>query len=206
MNRLYWVVWQPLRVLSTAVWGLRGYGAERVPAAGGLILASNHQSFLDPILIGLAVHRQLHFLARRSLFRFGPFRAVLREFNAHPIDRDRGDLGAIRTTLRCLGDGAVVLMFPEGTRTKTGRLGTVKQGVTRIAQRAGVPIVPVLVEGTRLAWPPTNLLPIPGPVNIILGSPVVPRAGFPGPADFMDMWKTLSREPHRRIPGGFLDG
>lgn len=206
MSRLYTVCWPLARLFSTVFWGVRTYGGHRVPAAGGVLLASNHQSYLDPILVGMGTHRQLHFVARRTLFRFGPFGRAIRALHAHPIDRDRGDIGAIRVVLENLRAGRPVVIFPEGTRTRTGRLGEPKDGFARIAARAGVPIVPVLVEGSRLLWPPHKPLPVPGRVNIIFGSPVVPTDGFPGPGDLKKMWIDLSREPHRRILGGFLDG
>ena len=199
-------MWPPLRTLAIAAWGLRGYGTGHVPA-GGTILAANHQSFLDPLLIGLAIStRQLHFIARRTLFRFPPFAWAIRGLNAHPIDRGRGDLAAIRVTLEILRAGGAIVMFPEGTRTHTGRLGPIKLGVTRIAARAGVPVVPVLVEGSRIVWPRSNPLPMPGPVNIIFGPSMKASESFPGPEDYKDMWIQLSRAPHRRIVGGFPDG
>lgn len=206
MSRLYTITWPLVRILSTTFWSVRAYGGHRVPADGGVLLAANHQSYLDPMLIGIGTRRQLHFIARRTLFRFAPFAWTIRALHAHPIDRGRGDIGAIRVVLENLRAGHPVVIFPEGTRTRTGRLGEPKEGFARIAARAGVPIVPVLVEGSRRLWPPHKPLPVPGRVNIIFGSPVVPSEAFPGPGDLKQMWINLSREPHRRILGGFLDG
>lgn len=205
MSRFYTLSWPMLRTASTALWRLRSYHTERIPAEGGVLLTANHQSYLDPLMIGLAIpHRQPHFVARRSLFRFGPFATIIRWLNAHPIDRERGDIGALRLVLRMLHEGKPVVIFPEGTRSTTGRPGTIKDGATRIAERAGVPILPVLVEGGGLAWPRRNPLPQPRPINILFGSPVVPSGGFPGPDDMIELWNQLSREPRRRIPGGFI--
>ena len=206
MSLLYSCTRPVVRVFATAFWSVRAYAAVRVPRTGGLLLAANHQSYLDPVLIGIAASRPLHFVARRTLFRFAPFAWAIRNLHAHPIDRDRGDIGAIRVVLENLRAGRAVVMFPEGTRTRSGRLGEPKEGFARIAARAGVPIVPVLVDGTRRLWPPHNPLPVPGRVNIIFGSPVFPSEGFPGPGDLKKMWVDLSREPHRRIQGGFTDG
>jgi 1-acyl-sn-glycerol-3-phosphate acyltransferase len=205
MNRFYRMAWPPLRLFSSLVWGLRSYGAANVPPRGGVLLAANHQSYLDPLMIGLAVRRPLHYVARRSLFRFPPFALLIRALNAHPIEREGSDLAGVRVVLRCLHEGQAVLIFPEGTRTRTGRLGPVKQGVSRIALRAGVPILPVLVDGTRHVWPPQNRLPKSGEINIIFGSPVAPREGFPGPGDLRNLWIELSRQSHRRIARGFLN-
>ena len=204
MSALYTLTHPLVRTACIGLWGLRGYGMHRIPRRGGLLLASNHQSYLDPILIGVAQSRPLHFIARRSLFRFGPFRALIRALHAHPIDRGRADLGAVRLVLDLLRGGNAVLIFPEGTRTRTGALGRAKPGMAHIARRAGVPILPVLVDGSWRAWPRQKPLPGPGFVNILFGSPVTPRDGFPDADDMHQLWMNLARTPRRRIPGGFL--
>lgn len=205
INPVYEVTRPMLRVLFTALWDLRVYGELHVPARGGAILASNHQSFLDPPLVGAALQRQLHFMARRTLFSNPVFGAIIRAYDAFPVERNAADLGAVRHAMRLLREGKLVLLFPEGTRTRTGRLGAPKAGVSMIAERAGVPIVPMLIEGAYGVWPARNLLPGPGAVNIIFGAPLTARSGFPGPDDFRRIWTGLSRRRRRRLRGGFVD-
>lgn len=205
-NWLYRCSQIPLRTLFTATLKLRVYDRRHVPRVGGAILACNHQSYLDPPLVGCTIlPRTAHFMARRSLFSNSFFGSIIRAYDAFPVDRDAADLGAIRHAMRLLRAGEIVMLFPEGTRTRTGRLGEAKAGVAMIAERAGVPVVPVLIEGAFGVWPARNLLPAPGDVNIIFGAPLTARAGFPGPEDFRRIWTGLSHRRRRRLRGGFVD-
>jgi 1-acyl-sn-glycerol-3-phosphate acyltransferase len=139
---------------------------------GGLIIASNHQSYLDPFFIGTVVDREPYFLARSDLFSIPIFRGLIRALHAIPIRRQGPDLKAIREVLRLLNMGKVVVVFPEGTRTPDGCIGRVKDGLTMIAVKGRVPILPVLIQGAFRVWPRTKLLPSLGKVNIIFGYPM----------------------------------
>lgn len=136
---------------------------------GGLLIASNHQSFLDPVLVGMGLAEPISYLARRSLFRTPGFRELLRVVSAHPIARGAVDSAALKTVLRLLREGEALLMFPEGTRTFDGSLGTFKSGVAAIAVRCGVPILPVCVEGAYMCWPRSRALPRPGRTAVAYG-------------------------------------
>ena len=95
----------------------RVFNAERVPATGGVILASNHASFLDPPLVGSGLHRAINYLARERLFRFPGIGALLRSWNAVPVDRDGGGAAGLKAILDRLLAGGGIILFPEGTRT-----------------------------------------------------------------------------------------
>ena len=151
---------------------LRAYGRGNVPRRGGAIVASNHQSFLDPVFFGAAIDRPIDYFARRSLFR-GPFGAFIRALNAFPVERGRADLGALRGALERLQAGRVLLLFPEGTRTETGEVGPFQEGVAALARRAGVPVIPAAVEGAFEAWPRRQRLFTPGaPCAVAIGPPI----------------------------------
>lgn len=156
---------------------IRAYRAELVPTRGGVILAANHQSFLDPPAVGIALPRHLYFVARSSLFRLPLAAAVLRHQHAIPIERGAGDLSAIRMTVDLLRQGAGLVLFPEGTRTRDGSVGVFQPGFAMVAARAGVPIVPVAVEGGFSAWPRWQKLPSWGPVRVLYGPPMPAPAG-----------------------------
>ena len=96
----------------------RVFGAENVPLKGGVILASNHASFLDPPLVGSGLKRDINYLARESLFRFPGIGALLRSWNAVPVDRDGGGAKGLKTILDRLLAGGAIILFPEGTRTQ----------------------------------------------------------------------------------------
>ena len=160
---------QAAGVLCVTLFGIRVYHRERLPAEGGVLVVSNHQSFLDPILAGVGMGRPFHPMARESLFRFAPFRWLIRSLNAFPVRRASADLGAIREALRRLRAGAVVLVFPEGTRTRDGSIGRLQGGPVIMAARAGVPIVPMVIDGAFVAWPRSSPLPRPARIRVACG-------------------------------------
>jgi 1-acyl-sn-glycerol-3-phosphate acyltransferase len=172
---LYATLWVLCRTLGVALFGVRVRFAERLPATGGLIVLSTHQSHLDPLLLGLATDRRLSSLARSSLYRFKPFGAVITALDAIPIDREASAVAAMKLVIRRLEDGAAVIVFPEGTRTATGRPGEIRSGFALLAKKARVPIVPVAIVGAYECWPRTRLLPRPGRIRLEFG-PVISAA------------------------------
>jgi 1-acyl-sn-glycerol-3-phosphate acyltransferase len=165
-----------LKPLAAAVFRLffrlRAVGAEQVPRHGPVLIAANHQSLLDPPLIGAIAPRPLWFLAKAELFRiplFGPFIARL---HARPVRREGADAGALRTALRVLADGGALLVFPEGTRGTEGRLGPAKAGAGMLAVMSGAPVVPAYITGSGRAWPKGRRLPRPGRVAVFFGPPL----------------------------------
>ncbi len=171
---LYSVLWIVCRALGVSVFGVRTRFAAPLPARGGLIVLSSQQSHLDPLLLGLACDRRLSSLARSSLYAFKPFGAVITALDAIPIDREASAVAAMKTVIRRLEEGAAVIIFPEGTRTATGRLGELKSGFALIAKRAGVPIVPVAIVGAWECWPKTRLCPRPGRIRLEFGRVIRP--------------------------------
>lgn len=161
------------------VLGMRGrvFRTDRVPRTGGVILACNHQSFLDPMLAALALPRECDFMARDTLFQHPVFKRLISSLNAFPVRRGEADLAAIKESLRRLRDGRLLIMFPEGTRTLDGRIGPFLPGIGSIAKKAKVPIVPVLIEGAFEAWPRHRKAPGIGRVTVIYGEPIYPEAG-----------------------------
>lgn len=137
-----------------------------------MILASNHQCWADPILVSLGVEREIHFMARSSLFRLPLFRAAIGGLNAFPIDRDAADVRGMKEAVERLKAGHALLMFPEGTRTRDGLIAPLKGGVGFLAERTGVPVVPVLISGAFEAWPKSQVFPLPGRVTVVYGRPV----------------------------------
>src|SRR5277367_6036308 len=122
MNIPYFLGWSFFRLMYTVYFRWRVYNPERVPLKGGVILASNHASFLDPPLVGSGLHRDINYLARESLFRFPVVGAVLRSWNSVPVDRDGGGARGLKNILNRLLAGGGIILFPEGTRTMDGRL------------------------------------------------------------------------------------
>ena len=172
---LYDLLWVLCRTLAVSVFGFRVRFAEPLPQHGGLLVVSSHQSHLDPLLLGLATDRRLSTLARSSLYHFKPFAAVITALDAVPIDRDASMVKTMKSIISRLRDGRAVVIFPEGTRTATGRLGELKSGFALLAKKAEVPIVPVAIVGAYECWPRTSLLPRPGRIRLEFGR-VIPAA------------------------------
>ena len=172
---LYDLLWVLCRTLAVSVLGFRVRFAESLPRDGGLLVLSSHQSHLDPLLLGLAADRRLSTLARSSLYHFKPFAAVITALDAVPIDRNASMVKAMKAVIGRLRAGHAVAIFPEGTRTATGRLGEIKGGFALLAKKAAVPIVPVAIVGAYECWPRTRLLPPPGRIRLEFGR-VIPAA------------------------------
>lgn len=163
------------RLTAVLVFHIRCHGRQFVPRTGGGLMLSNHQSHLDPILIGLASDRRLNYVARKTLFRFTPFRWLINSLDAIAIDREGLGLEGLKETLRRLKRGEVVLLFPEGTRTPDGEVHPLKPGFCAVARRAGVPMVPVAVDGAFDSWPRWRMLPGKAVIHVQFGEPVTPE-------------------------------
>ena len=139
-----------------------------------MILASNHQSYLDPVLIGTHVLRPLCFLARESLFRVPLLGGLIRRLNAFPVRRGGAAArAALRTAEGILKSDQAVVLFPEGTRTVDGKMQPLKSGVYLIARRARCPVVPVLIVGAFEAWPRQRKVPWFSSIRMIFGEPII---------------------------------
>jgi len=156
------------------IWRVRIFGLPNVPAEGGVLLACNHQSFLDPVLVTLALYREGNYMARDTLFRNKYFRMLIESLNAFPVKRSTADVGAIKEIIRRLRDGKVVVTFPEGTRTSDGSILPLHDGSMLVAKRAGSAIVPTLIDGAFEAWPRTKSLPRFGSIHICYGRAILP--------------------------------
>jgi 1-acyl-sn-glycerol-3-phosphate acyltransferase len=132
------------------VYGLRISGTEHVPREGGCLLGANHISAWDPIVVGMAFPREVHFMAKKELFRNRLMRRINLGLRAFPVDRSGNDIGAIKEALRRIQRGHAVGVFFEGTRNRTGD-AEAQQGAAFLAQRGGVPLVPAAIwrEGRR---------------------------------------------------------
>jgi 1-acyl-sn-glycerol-3-phosphate acyltransferase len=160
------------RVFAVAVWRIRVFGRQNVPSNGGVLVVWNHQSHLDPILVGLACDRRLNFVARDTMFGFPPFRWLISSLDAIPIDREGIGLGGLKESLRRLKAGEMLAIFPEGTRTRDGEVGEMKPGFLALARRAKVPLLPVGLDGSFDSWPRRSLFPWPAIVHVCVGQPL----------------------------------
>ena len=172
MNLSYRIGWTCFRVMYATYFRWRVFNAEHVPLTGGVILASNHASFLDPPLVGSGLKRDINYLARESLFRYPGIGALLRSWNSVPVDRDGGGAKGLKTILNRLLDGAGIILFPEGTRTLDGKLQPARSGIGLTVIKSTAPVVPVRVFGTFEAYGKNHKIPRPHRVAVKYGQPM----------------------------------
>ena len=172
MNSSYFVAEIFFRSLFSTYFRLRVFNAERVPQNGSVLLAANHESFLDPPLVGASLSRPINFLARDTLFRFPLVGAVLRSWNSVPVDRDGGGSTGLRQILDRLLAGGAIIVFPEGTRTRDGRLQPARSGVGLVVVKSQAPVVPVRVFGTYQAFGRHVRFPRPCRLAVKFGVPM----------------------------------
>ncbi|MHB8693135.1 MAG: NAD(P)H-dependent glycerol-3-phosphate dehydrogenase [Solirubrobacteraceae bacterium] len=152
---VYWIVRALFQPFFHIYFRLRREGMEHVPKKGPVIIAANHRSFLDPFVIATMARRPMYYVAKHELFSRGWQSWVLNALGAFPVRRGEGDGDMLETARAILARGDIVLIFPEGTRTRPGSLGKPKRGVGRLALETGVPVVPLAIIGTeavRRGW------------------------------------------------------
>jgi 1-acyl-sn-glycerol-3-phosphate acyltransferase len=160
--------------LFAAVGGWRVTGRDHVPPSGGLLLVSNHLSFLDVFMLGIPLRRPLNYVARSTLFVPG-LAFLMRSVGGFPILREGMGASGMKETLRRLRSGGIVTLFPEGTRSEDGDLGPLKPGIAVLVARTGVPVIPAGLAGTFQAWPRWSFLPVPHPIRIHYGEAITPE-------------------------------
>src|SRR5215204_1288236 len=176
---VYWPMRWVLKAAILVCFRLRRLGREHIPE-GGVILASNHRSFLDPFAIGCCLRRPIYFVAKQELFKNPLLGWVLNCLGAFPIKRGAADEESVATSLALLERGEAVVIFPEGTRIRTGSLAPPKRGVGRLALQSGSPVVPIAVTNSERARRGWRIKPVK--VHIRFGPPVTfPRVEDPSP-------------------------
>ncbi|MEZ6046369.1 MAG: lysophospholipid acyltransferase family protein [Planctomycetaceae bacterium] len=169
----WWGFFYVLSNIFSSIWfRLRGYHQDRLPAKGGALLLLNHQSFLDPVLVGTVINRSVSYVARDSLFKVPVIGFILRNTYVMPIRRESATSSTIREAVRRLNHGFLVGLFPEGTRSADGTVGAFKPGFLSILKRAEVPIIPVGIAGAYEAMPRGSFWIRPRKICVVFGEPI----------------------------------
>lgn len=169
-----------VRLMSRALWGVSFRGVERVPPSGGLIIAANHQTYIDPFWISIPIKRPIRYLAWSEAFGWPFIGRTIELLGAWPLTIERADPAAYRRAVKWLRGGGVVMIFPEGARAKAdGEMARFKPGAARLALESDAPILPVTLRGGNSVWPRGQSRPRTGRVEIIYHTPrrVVPQDG-----------------------------
>jgi len=168
----YRVLQRILQLTGVAAYRVRYSGVENIPAEGALLVLANHQSYLDPPLIGIGSPRRMNYMARATLFDFAPLAWLISSVDAIPIDQEGIALSGIKESLRRLKWGELLLVFPEGSRTPDGQIKPFLPGFTTLAVRSRSSILPVAIEGAYDAWPCWRKFPRLGTIHVHYGKPI----------------------------------
>jgi 1-acyl-sn-glycerol-3-phosphate acyltransferase len=173
LNPYYWIGYHLTKLFGLIFFRLRVLHRERMINHGPVILAANHQSFLDPPLAGSVSDRAIYFLARRTLLDGPIFGWLLPKLNVIPVDSEGGkDRTALKALIRILRAGQGTLVFPEGQRTPDGHLQPALPGVGLVIAKTLAPVVPMRIFGAFDAWPLHEKWPRLGRVTVVVGEPI----------------------------------
>ncbi len=173
------------RTIARSITRVRVEGAlDEIPKEGPVILAANHVSNGDAVILGAwltkRLGRRIHWLGKKEMFDWPIVGWVFRNGGVHPVDRGAADVDAFRLAERVLDEGHVLMIFPEGTRSPTGELQKPKDGLAMLALRTGAPIIPIGIADTDRVWPKGRLLPRPGGhATMRVGRPFRPADELP---------------------------
>jgi 1-acyl-sn-glycerol-3-phosphate acyltransferase len=156
----YYVVRALLWLLLKIFWRMQIIGIENLPKSGGLIIVSNHVSYLDPAVLAVSSKRKIYFITKKEVFKNGFISFIFKNLNAISVDRENTDILAFKKAISILREEKVLGIFPEGRRSSNGNLQELKLGAIRIAMKTGVPILPVGIIGTHKIYPRGIKFPI----------------------------------------------
>ena len=172
MTFTYYLCYTLSKIIARLFFSLRVVHPERMIEEGPLIVASNHQSFVDPPLVGICSKRDLYYLARKTLLNIPLLGKLLPHINVIPVDRDGNDMSALKTIIRLIRSGKGVVLFPEGTRSPDGYLQRGKQGIGLIIAKSKAPVQPVRVFGAFEAFPKGSGKISATPLTVVIGEPL----------------------------------
>jgi 1-acyl-sn-glycerol-3-phosphate acyltransferase len=195
MNRtdLAWAIGRPvIQPLIRVFAPLRVYGKERVPLEGGVVMAFNHFSWIDPPVFGTASPRTIYFMAKVEAHRMPGLGHLVRFFGTFSVRRGESDREAVRMMRQVVREGHALGLFAEGTRQRTGVPGKVQAGAAMVALQEDVPVIPAAIHGTQ-DWKPGNFKP----VSVVWGEPMrfegLPKNG----KGYREASEQIERELHR---------
>lgn len=172
MSIVYNIFYNLAKLVAYGFFSYRVIHRERLPEHGPLILAVNHQSFIDPPLAGICSRRGVYYLARKSLLKWPFFGPLFPAMNVIPVDRDGNDMAALKAVIRVIKQGNGVVLFPEGTRSKDGQLQPAQAGIGFVIAKTQAPVVPMRIFGSFEAFPKNAKLPQRTPVTTVIGEPI----------------------------------
>jgi 1-acyl-sn-glycerol-3-phosphate acyltransferase len=204
LNPYYWFCYHLIRIVGRIFFRVRVFHRERMINHGPVIMASNHESYLDPPIVGAVADRAIFFLARKTRLE-GPFFGwLLPKLNVIPVDQEGGDRSALKALIRILRAGEGTLVFPEGERSHDGRLRPALPGLGFVIAKTLAPVVPMRIFGAREAWPRGSARVRFRPIKIVVGEPIHFTAADLQPPG-KDLYQRLSQRVMDAIAALSLD-
>lgn len=182
-------------VLFSILGQLKSFGRANLPTKDNFLLLANHVSYIDPFVIATAANQELHFMTRDDALTWPLIGSMLKFFNGYPVKRGTPDLKALKYTISLLNAGKPVLLFPEGTRSVDGQLGSATDGVGFIAKHAQVPTIPAFIGGTEKILSRSGSLSLRTKITVTFGTPL----------DFSDLATESRRQQYRLISERIMD-
>jgi len=185
-----------IHLLCRIFFKIKFYGVENIPSSGPVIIAPNHVSYLDPVLAAVPVNRRVYFMTWDRLFDLPAFSQLIQFLGAFPVKLEGGDRRATNRARQLLEEGKVLMIFPEGGRSRDGRLMLFKSGGMRLAVESGAAVVPTTIKGAFEAWPAHKKLPRPNRITITYHKPIMaaPTSGELEPSEIKLRAKVLAQQ------------
>ena len=186
------------KVIATTLFDFKVVHRERIIESGGVILAMNHQSYLDPPLAGIACRREIHYLARKTLLQWPILGPIFPRLRVIPVDQERADMSAIKTVIKLVRSGECTVVFPEGSRTLDGEIQPAQPGLGLIIAKTLAPVVPMRIFGAHAAFPRGGKPHPFCPITLVVGEPMFfTEADLAG--EGRDLYQKLSERVLARI-------
>lgn len=172
MSKLYRLIYLSFKIIFKVIYRFEVKNAGNIPTNGAVILAGNHISYLDPILISISTKRQVHFLAKSELFKIPVLGFILRNIQIISVDRSKGDIDAIKASIKVLKEGKVLGIFPQGTRTRD--IENISRGIGMISHKTNAPIIPIYIKNSDKVYK-KGFFPFRFPkISVIIGDIIYP--------------------------------
>lgn len=172
MGGWYRFCYRTSQVIAKTLFSFKVVHRERIIESGGVILAMNHESYLDPPLAGIACRRELHYLARKTLLKWPIIGPTLPWLNVIPVDQDRADMSALKSIIKLVRAGHATVIFPEGSRTLDGQLQPAQPGLGLVIAKTLAPVVPMRIFGAHRAFPRGGKPRFFTPITLVVGEPI----------------------------------
>ena len=199
MGAWYQFSYQLSKLLAKTLFDFKVVHRERIIEEGGVILAMNHQSYLDPPLAGIACRREIHYLARKTLLEWPVLGPIFPKLRVIPVNQERADMSALKTVIKLIRAGECTVVFPEGARTLDGELQPAQPGLGLIIAKTLAPVVPMRIFGAHEAFPRGGKPHLFRPITLVVGEPIFFTKADLADGEGRELYQRLSERVMERI-------